>query len=45
VPNKLTVFRVVTRFRGTGSVNDGKPSGRLTVLNDVSVEKRNQKIV
>jgi hypothetical protein len=39
VPNKSTVFRVVTRFRGTGSVGDGKLSGRPTVLNDVSVDK------
>ena len=40
MPNKSTVFRVVTRFRGTNSVGDGKLSGRLIVLNDVSVGKK-----
>jgi len=39
VTNKSRVFRVVTRFRGTGSVGDRKLSGRPTVLNDVSGEK------
>ena len=39
------MFRVVTGFRGTGSVDDGKLAGRLTVLNDVNVEKIRQFLV
>ena len=45
MPYKSTVYRVVTRFRGTGSVDVGKLSGRLTVLNDASVEKIIQLLV
>jgi hypothetical protein len=40
VPDKLTVFRLVARFRDTGSVSDRKIYGRPTSLKDMSVEKK-----
>jgi hypothetical protein len=39
VPNRSTVFRVVTRFCGTGSVGDEELSGRPSLLNNVNVDK------
>jgi Fe2+ or Zn2+ uptake regulation protein len=34
VPNKPTIYRLVNRFRDTGSVQDRNRSGRPSVLND-----------
>jgi hypothetical protein len=38
VPDKPTLFRLITRFVKRSNVSDRKVSGRPTTLNDVSVE-------
>jgi hypothetical protein len=38
VPNKTTIYRIMTKFEETGSVCDGTHNCRRTVLNDDTLE-------
>jgi hypothetical protein len=45
VPNKSTIFRLVNRFRDTGSVQDKNRSGRPSVLSDDSLDDIRQTLL
>jgi hypothetical protein len=45
VPNKLTISRLVNRFRDTGSVQDRNRSGRPSVLSDDSLDDIRQTLL
>jgi hypothetical protein len=38
VPNKTTIYRIITKFEETGSVCDRKQNRRRTVLNDDTLQ-------